>query len=428
MTKHNIEEFDLTLYKEVLPNGLTIYALPNEKAGNIHVTFSTRFGSYHREFIPNKKKKMIKVPAGIAHFLEHKKFEQETGDDPFTFYEKRGVAANANTTFYKTTYLFSGLNHFEECLNYLLDYVQSPYFTDENVESEKGIIEQEIKMVADSPYAEGVDKAIKNCFKNHPLCDTVLGKIKDIRSIIKEDLYDCYNTFYHPSNMFVVITGKFDAEKAIAIIRKNQEKKKFTKEHSIQMKEYCDTKEVSKKEEIIEKNVSIPKTIIAYKVDTSVLKDLTTQEIDWYIELFLELKFDVTSSFSEIVKEKNILSEEIEYATLKVGDKMIILFIADTFEANKLIEQIDLELKNIEISQSDFNSKKKKRIADSIYMSDDIYGLNNYIMADIIKYQEFSPDFMKKIKNLEFKTMVDSIQKLSFNQKTIVKILPKNAN
>lgn len=426
MEKINISQLGMTLYKEILPNGLSIYVLPNEKAGNIHTTFSTRFGSFNREFIPYQKENMTKVPAGIAHFLEHKMFEQENGVDPFTFYEERGTDANANTTFYKTTYLFTGPNHFKENMTYLLDYVQAPYFTDENVENEKGIIEQEIKMVADSPYADAVDLAIKNCFSNHPLCDTVLGKIKDIHSITKEDLYDCYNTFYQPSNMFVVITGKVNPEEAIEIIRKNQDEKQYSQEQIIQ-KEYSITSGVLKKEEILEKNITIPKLVMAYKIDLDHLKEIDDQTIDWAIEQFLEIKFGITSTFSEKVKQFDILLEELEYVTLRVKSQMIVLFIGDTSKIEELIHQIDQELQNKKINELDFNSKKKKRIADLVYMSDNIYGFNNYIMADIIKYQDFDPKLIEKLQKFDFSDFQKYIDQLSFEHKTIVKVIPKKA-
>ena len=139
-----LEKLDLNLYEETLQNGLKVYVIPKDNVNSIYATFSTKFGSVFKEFVPNGDKKMIDVPLGVAHFLEHKMFEQEDEKDPFTFYSERGCDANANTSNYKTTYLFSGSNSFEENINYLLDYVQKPYFTDENVEKEKGIIEQEI--------------------------------------------------------------------------------------------------------------------------------------------------------------------------------------------------------------------------------------------------------------------------------------------
>ena len=144
MKKIDIKNLDLNLFYEKLDNGLEVYVIPKENCNNVYATFSTKYGSNIIEFVPIGEKKMIKVPLGIAHFLEHKLFEQKDGIDPFTFYSERGADANANTNQKKTTYLFSGSNFILENLNYLLDYVQEPYFTDKNVEKEKGIITQEI--------------------------------------------------------------------------------------------------------------------------------------------------------------------------------------------------------------------------------------------------------------------------------------------
>ena len=127
MIKKNIENLDLTVYSEKLDNGLEIYVVPMENVNNIYTTFSTKFGSTTDTFIPLGEKEMVTVPLGVAHFLEHKMFEQKDNKDPFTFYSERGCDANANTSNYKTTYLFSGANYFNDNLNYLLDYVQNIY-------------------------------------------------------------------------------------------------------------------------------------------------------------------------------------------------------------------------------------------------------------------------------------------------------------
>ena len=144
-----INNLEMDVCYEKLDNGLEIYVVKKKNSKNIYATFTTKFGSNINEFVPAYENKMIKVPDGVAHFLEHKMFEQEDDVDPFTFFSERGADANANTNNYKTTYLFSGPNFFEDNINFLLDYVQKPYFTDENVEKEKGIIEQEIKMYLD---------------------------------------------------------------------------------------------------------------------------------------------------------------------------------------------------------------------------------------------------------------------------------------
>ena len=236
MKKINFKNLDLDLFYEKLDNGLEIFVLPKTNVNNIYVTFNTKYGSNISEFKPIDKDKMIKVPLGIAHFLEHKMFEQEDETDIFSFYSERGADCNANTNYTKTTYLFSCPNFFKENMDMLLDYVQAPYFTDENVDKEKGIITQEIKMYQDMPGTMIYDKIIENTFKIHPMKYPIIGNIENINKITKEDLYTCYNTFYHPSNMFVVVTGNVNASEVINIIKENQNKKKFKKEETIKIK------------------------------------------------------------------------------------------------------------------------------------------------------------------------------------------------
>ena len=182
-----LPKFDLDLYHEKLDNGLDIYVIPKNNCNNVYATFSTKFGSNNIEFIPIGDKNYIRVSDGIAHFLEHKLFEQEDGVDPFTFYSENGADANANTTQKKTTYLFSGINNTIENINYLLDYVQAPYFTNKNVDKEKGIITQEIKMYQDDPDTILYERILYNLFIEHPIKYPIIGTIDSINKITKEE-------------------------------------------------------------------------------------------------------------------------------------------------------------------------------------------------------------------------------------------------
>ena len=170
MKKIPLTELDTNIFFEKLDNGLEVYVVPKKNINNIYATFTTKFGSRTNEFVPLGEKDFIKnYPEGIAHFLEHKAFEQKDGIDPFPFFSANGCDSNASTDRFKTSYLFAGPNHFKENMNYLLDFVQEPYFTDENVEKEKGIIEQEIKMYKDQPFREGYDRVILNSFVKNPV-------------------------------------------------------------------------------------------------------------------------------------------------------------------------------------------------------------------------------------------------------------------
>ena len=186
MQKTSLNKMDLDVFSKTLSNGLKVYIIPKKEVNNIYVTFTTKYGSNIVEFVPNGEKDYIKVPLGIAHFLEHKMFEQEDEIDVFNFFSERGSDANANTNNKKTTYLFSGPNFFKENLEFLLDYVQKPYFTDENVEKEKGIIGQEIMMYNDYPDWKVYLNAMQAMYHNNPIKIDITGTVETIGKIDKD--------------------------------------------------------------------------------------------------------------------------------------------------------------------------------------------------------------------------------------------------
>ena len=302
MKKDKLIQFDLDLYSETLDNGLRVFIVPKNNSNNIYVTFSTKYGSVHDEFIPIDSNEYYKVPMGVAHFLEHKVFETEDNIDPFEIFSANGADCNANTSNYKTTYLFSGPSNFKENLNYLLDFVQSPYFTDKNVEKEKGIIEQEIKMLNDRPYWHLYERIIHNCFKKHPIKYPVGGTVSSIKKITKDDLYKCYNTFYHPANMFVTITGNVDYKECIKIIKQNQMNKEFDEFKDIIIKEVSEPDKVVKEYEKLKFDVLLPKVARAYKINC---KDYDIRKVKNYLNIYFSILTDSTSLLDEELNESH---------------------------------------------------------------------------------------------------------------------------
>jgi len=418
MKRSNLEKIDLELYEETLDNGLKVYIVPKENTNGIYATFNTKFGSIHSEFVPNDKDEMVKVPLGVAHFLEHKMFEQKDEKDPFTFYSERGCDANANTSNYKTSYLFSGANSFAENINYLLDYVQDPYFTDENVEKEKGIIEQEINMYADEPFFKIYDGIIKNTFVKHPIKYPIAGTVEEVYKITKEDLYTCYNTFYHPSNMFLVITGNIDPKETINIIKINQEDKKFKEFKPIKIKEYKEPNQVDKELEEIKMDIEIPKVGIGYKIDCSKIKK-DIHDIKSYIGMLLNLKVGSTSILSEKLKSENLITHDLDITLINTDKHILAMIIAETKETEKLLKLIEEELKDLTIFEEELERKKKVRKSNVIYRSDDIYSINNKIVSDVINYDKVILDDYKKIDKLNIKDMNKIIKEINLNNKTI---------
>ncbi|WHE08427.1 pitrilysin family protein [Thermoanaerobacterium thermosaccharolyticum] len=198
-------------------SGLNVYVMPKKGFIKQYAMFATHYGSNDSQFIvPGETEKTL-VPDGIAHFLEHKMFEEEEGSI-FEEFSKNGASANAYTNFTTTAYLFSSTDNFYDNLKLLLDFVQRPYFTDENVEKEKGIIAQEIRMYDDDPSWRLFFNMLGGLYHLHPVKVDIAGTIESISKIDKDILYKCYRTFYHPSNMVLFAVGDIDINKVLDIV------------------------------------------------------------------------------------------------------------------------------------------------------------------------------------------------------------------
>ena len=191
-------------------SGLDVYVYPKE-FGTSYAAFATKFGSCEREFECDGKH--IVLPDGVAHFLEHKMFENPDGRDTFELYAKTGASANAYTTNNRTVYLFSAADNVYESLKILLGFVTEPYFTDKTVAKEQGIIGQEIKMYDDSPEWQLYSGMLNGLYVNNPVRVDIAGTVETIARITPEVLFDAYNTFYNLDNMALVVCGRVEPEK-----------------------------------------------------------------------------------------------------------------------------------------------------------------------------------------------------------------------
>ncbi len=209
------------MYYEKDKSGLNIYIMPRENYTGTYAIFATKYGSVDSEFVVPGESEVTKVPDGIAHYLEHKMFDQPDGSNVFDKFSKFGGDANAFTSFNMTAYLFSATEHFYENLETLMDYVQSPYFTKESVEKEQGIIGQEIRMYDDNAPWRLFFNLLGLLYHNNPVKLDIAGTTESIAKIDEKLLYRCYNTFYNLSNMTLFVTGDIDPTKALETIKKN---------------------------------------------------------------------------------------------------------------------------------------------------------------------------------------------------------------
>ena len=206
-------------FTEELENGMKVILIPKKEIKKKYVIWATKFGSIDNRFIDARTNTEIFIPDGVAHFLEHKMFEQENGVDSLYVLMALGIDANAYTTNDHTAYLFECTDHFYEGLDELMDYVQHPYFTDKNVEKEKGIIGQEIGMYDDDPGWQLYVNTMDCLYEKNPIKVDIAGTVESIAKINPDVLFKCYNNFYHPSNMVFVAVGAFEPEEMLEEIK-----------------------------------------------------------------------------------------------------------------------------------------------------------------------------------------------------------------
>lgn len=423
------QQLDETLYYKKLANGLEVYILPKKGFSKTFVTFTTKYGSIDRTFTPIGEDEPITVPDGIAHFLEHKMFEKEQGD-VFQKFSERGASANAFTSFTRTAYLFSATDHIFENTETLLDFVQEPYFTEKTVEKEKGIIGQEITMYDDQPDWRLYFGTIENMYHNHPVKIDIAGTIESIDQITAENLYTCYNTFYHPSNMLLFIVGNVNPIEMMNFIEENQNKKSF--KEAPEIKRYFDEEplEVAIKEREIQMDVQQPKVYVGLKAKETNLSGEDMLKNELAIQIGLESLFGRASEFYTDVYENGLIDESFAYDfTLEKGFGFALIG-SDTQDPDALVKKILHVVNNAEeIFDADSieRIKRKKigfflRALNSLeYIANQFtrYKFNDMNLFDVVPVVE-------KITLEDVKEAFKSIQGES--QQTIFKILPISRN
>lgn len=418
MKKITIKKINEDIYYEKLDNGLDVYLYVNKNIHNNYVTFTTKYGSIYNEF-EDDNGKMIRVPNGIAHFLEHKVFVQKDDPQPEEFYGNVGCLTNAYTTFKNTTYLFNGPNNLENNVKYLLDFVQNLYLTKENVESEKGIITQEINMCNDRPGDILYDKIRENTIKVNPFKDSIIGTVKDINSITKELLEKCYYKFYHPSNMFLVITGNFDKDKMLDIIKENQNNKKFKKEKEIKVKDYNEPDKVVKEKEIIKCNTNIPKMAYSLKIPIKQFK-MDIRKLSIYMFIIFNLLFGETSDFDEECKNDGIITNSLYYNILNIDTHFIVSLINSGEKYDELIKRIDKIFIDLKFDKNDLERKKKVLISNEVFSYENIEMVNDMIVDNIIFDNKIEEDMIGLIDSLNIDELNEVVNKIDFSNKSIV--------
>ena len=231
MRKTYYPRLDETVCRKTLPNGLTILVVPTPGFTRKIAYFVTNYGSVHTAFTLDGK--AYTTPAGVAHYLEHKMFDMPDRDVTAEF-AALGASPNAFTSYGMTASYFTCTDNFSPALRLLLEFVSTPFFTEESVNKERGIIAQEILMYADSADSVVMETMNRGLYRNHPIRVSIAGTVESIQEITPQTLYDCHRAFYHPANMVLCVVGDVDADEVAAIAEEILPKEK----HSVAVPDY----------------------------------------------------------------------------------------------------------------------------------------------------------------------------------------------
>lgn len=423
MKKIKLENTNEVLYYDKLDNGLEVYMLPNNNVNKFYLTLNTRFGSINTKFKYDNKE--YDMPKGIAHYLEHLSFNMENGS-VFDHYSKIGSSINAFTTYDITSYNVTSNNRFKENLEYLLEYVYTPYFTKELFQSEKGVIEEEVKMYKDDPGMTIVNGTLNNVFVNDERKYLVGGTVKDVKSIKLEDVITCYNAYYNPKNMFLIITGNFNPNEALAITSEQMNKLNINNDFNVKDIYPKEPEKVNKKEEIIKMNVDKPKVSIGIKVPKNNFKNLKLDNylLKIYISSILDINFGNTSLLLEELQKGSIV-DDLDYTVIESNDYFIVLILSSTYYPEYFKDKIIEKFNSLNIEDSDLKRVAKVNISNYILLFDSAVAVNNYIMDEVMDNNEVNTGFMNIMRNLNIDTCKKILTKLNNYDYTICKIMPK---
>ncbi len=371
------ELLDEKCYHIVHPTGLNIYVMPKPGYAGTYAVFGTNYGSIDTKIL-NKDGEVEDIPEGTAHFLEHKLFESEDLD-AFARYAKTGANANAYTSFDTTCYLFSCTGDFAASLKILLDFVQSPYFTEQTVSKEQGIIGQEITMYKDVADWEVLFNLLRALYHSHPVRIDIAGTVESIAQISAQTLYDCYNNFYNLNNMVLAIAGNVDVDEIISIC---DEMLKPCDEFKFERKPHDEPEEIV--QNYIEEKLSVAAPIfsLGYKENYGLPKRSLKQRIA--TSILLEMIAGTTSQLYNSLLEQELINTSFGFEQFTGFGYAATFFSGESKNPQEVARQINAYIAKVRkegIDSEEFEQTRRKLYGRAVMSFNDIDEVANDLVG-----------------------------------------------
>ncbi len=377
---------DETLYHGKHKSGLNVYVLPKKGYNKSYATFATRYGSVDSKFIVPGEQTSTEVPDGIAHFLEHKLFEDEDGNS-FDKFSRLGSSANAYTSFNTTAYLFSATQKFYENLQVLLEFVQNPYFTDESIHKEQGIIAQEIGMYNDDPDWKVFFNLLAALYHNHPVKKDIAGTVESISKINKDILYKCYNTFYRPSNMILFAVGDLKKEDIASYVDKYIKNDEIIKT-DIERVYPIEPNEVYKQKIEEKLTLSIPLFQVGFKDNDVGYGGINLLKKDIITRIILKMIMGKSTSLYYRLFKEGLINDTFSTDYMSEKDYGITMYGGESINPEKVSDEISCEIENLlktGLDKQAFERAKKSIYGNFIKQFNSIERLANSFVSNLFK-------------------------------------------
>ena len=417
-----LEGLNEKIYEYSTKCGLKVYMWVNERVTSTFMSLSVKYGSIHTKFKVGKK--TFEVPNGVAHFLEHIKFNMDASTVAHDEFYKLGADSNAFTTFEYTSYIVYATKNLDKVLNLLLDYVYNPYFTKKMITKEKGIIIEEANMTEDDPYSVIFFDNLKSVLQKSNFREVITGTKEDIKEIKLDDILNVYNNFYHPKNMFLTITGNINPYEMVRIIDEFMDKKTFKKYSEPTIITESEPKKVTSEYQEIRVGINDPQIKYSLKIPINKFKDIDLIDLKMAINLIMNINFGATSDFREELISKGLITSTSYYVD-KYDEYIVITINASTNYSKEVIKRIQEKLENLNITDEDLTRKKNATIATMILDYEDIEGVNSKIQSDIINNGKIITDLKARVSNLDKETLEGVMRHINNDNVAVNVFLPK---
>lgn len=414
-------------YKLIHESGLPIFVYPKERQSSCAI-FATEFGSINNRFYDINTKKLVELPDGIAHFMEHKMFDNENGENVDDIFSKLGADPNAYTSWDHTAYFFTGTSgdSFYEGLNKLLYFVSVPYFTKESVKKEQGIIGQEIAMCEDDPYDRCFLEMVRGLYEKNPIRADVVGSVDSIAQITPSLLYQCHKRFYTPCNMALIVCGDVDADKVLMVANKHLPSSPDKAEPCLLLPKERIT--VYKRRVTQKMAVERSMFCIGFKDSKAPIDPYERRKRQMLTEILIGVIFSSSGELYSSLFKRNIMTTPFNYGE-EYGKNYALGYVGgECDDVELLFKEIRKYIKKLRkngIKKEDFERRKKIIFSSDIKMYDSTWEIASALLDSHLSGTELFDD-TKLLKSLSLDEANELLRELLCEKRTTYSVVTPN--